>query len=65
MLEIITTCIGGAFAIIAAALGVWNRSKIMEVHVMVNSQHDQMLAINAALKAENISLKVELADDGG
>jgi hypothetical protein len=64
MLEIITTCIGGVFAIIAAALGAWISVKVREVHTMVNSQHDQMIAINLALKLENDTLKAE-ADDSG
>jgi hypothetical protein len=62
MIEIIASCIGGVGAIVAAGLGLWNRAKIMEVHVMVNNQHDQALLVIQSLKDEIVGLK-EAAHD--
>jgi hypothetical protein len=50
MIVIIAASIGGVAAIIAAVLGLTNRSKIAEVHVLVNHRLDEALMEIAQLK---------------
>jgi hypothetical protein len=50
IIAIIVACIGGAAAIVAALIGVFNKSKLAEIHVLVNNRLDEALKEISDLK---------------
>jgi hypothetical protein len=52
MVTIIAAVIGGVAAVAAASLGVMNRGKLREIHVLVNSRLDEALGEIALLKEQ-------------
>jgi hypothetical protein len=61
MIVIIAASIGGVAAIIAAVLGLTNRVKIAEVHVLVNHRLDEALMEIAQLKDQRHVLLTDAA----
>jgi hypothetical protein len=56
VITIIAASIGGVAAIAAAALGLVNRQKIAEVHVLVNHRLDEALTEIQTLKDQRHTL---------